>query len=111
MLMLISYHVGKALFVATGHADVLQAVEGTHATFGEFLKSILSGEVTYDLVAANFKKYLLPTLVGGYTMGLATFPLFYYPFYYMVKGARAARRARIERKVHKEIVEATGQAE
>lgn len=111
MLMLISYHVGKALFVATGNADLLQAVDGTHATFGEFLKSILHGNVTLDLLSANFKKYLMPTLIGGYTMGLATFPLFYYPVLYMVKGARAARRARIERKVHKQILEMTGQSQ
>ncbi len=111
MLMVISYHVGKALFIATGHTDMLQAVEGTHATFSAFLKSILHGNVTMDLLSANFKKYLLPTLIGGYTMGLATFPLFYYPFYYMVKGARAARRLRIERNLHQEVVEVTGQTE
>ena len=50
-------------------------------------------------------------LIGGYAVGIATFPLFYYPFYFMVRGARAARRARIEHKVHKEAREVTGQAE
>ncbi len=111
MLMLISYHVGKALFIATGNADILVATDAAHATFGAFLKSILHGEITLALISANFKTYLLPTLIGGYTMGLATFPLFYYPTYYMVKGARAARRARIESRVHKEAIEMTGQPE
>lgn len=111
MLMLISYQVGKALFIATGNGDVLMAAEGAHANFGAFLKSILHGEVTLALLSANFKTYLLPTLIGGYTMGLATYPLFYYPTYYMVKGARAARRARIERIVHEEAIEVTGQVE
>ncbi len=111
MLMLISYHVGKALFIATGHADFLIAGEGAHETFGAFLKSILHGEMSFDLLSANFKIYLLPALLGGYTMALATFPLVYYPFYYMVKGARLARRARIEKKVHLEAVEVTGQAD
>lgn len=108
-LMVISYHVGKALFVATGHADILAPADGTHASFGEFLKSILQADVTYALLVANFKTYLLPTLIGGYTMGLATFPLLYYPFFYMVKGARAARRLRIERKFHRESLAITEQ--
>jgi len=110
MLMLIAYHVGKALFVATGHADIITPDDGA-ATFGEFLKSILSGDINLEMFKANFMEYFLPTLLGGYTMGLATFPLFYYPFYYMVKGARAARRARIERKVHRDAIEVTGQAD
>lgn len=110
MLMLIAYHVGKALFVATGHGDIITPDDGA-ATFGEFLKHILSGDVSLQMLSDNFYEYLLPTLLGGYTMGLATFPLFYYPFYYMVKGARAARRARIERKVHRDAIEVTGQAD
>lgn len=110
MLMMIAYHVGKALFVATGYGHVIILDDGA-ATFGEFLKGILNGDTTWDAFKANFMEYFLPTLLGGYIMGLATFPLFYYPFYYMVKGARAARRARIERKVHAQAVEMTGQAE
>jgi uncharacterized protein (DUF2062 family) len=110
LLMIIAYHVGKAFFVATGHADFLHGDGDAHKTFGGFLKSILEGHVTIALLSANFKTYLLPTLIGGYTMALATFPLFYYPFYYMVKGARTARRARIEKKVHLDAIEVTGQA-
>jgi hypothetical protein len=108
-LMLISYHVGKALFVATGHADIITPDDGA-ASFGEFLKEIMHADMTWTTFKANFYEYFMPTLLGGYVMGLATFPLFYYPFYYMVKGARAARRARIERKVHAEAIEVTGQA-
>lgn len=33
----------------------------------------------------------IPTLIGGYIMALATFPIFYYSFYYMIKAARAAK--------------------
>lgn len=35
----------------------------------------------------------IPTLVGGYIMALLTFPLFYYPFYYMIVGARKAQKS------------------
>lgn len=110
MLMLISYHVGKALFVATGHSHVIALDDGA-ATFSEFMRHILSGSMSWEAFLANFMEYFLPTLLGGYVMGLATFPLFYFPFYYMVKGARAARRARIERKVHAHAIGMTGQAE
>lgn len=94
MLMLISYHVGKALFVATGHGDMV-----LHT----------SEPITLDLLMNEKMKIFLPTLLGGYVMGLATFPLFYYPFYYMVKAARLARKARIQRIVHKDAIEVTGQ--
>ncbi len=109
MLMLISYHVGKALFVATGHGDIITPDDGA-ATFGEFFKNIVGGDMSLEAFKANFMEYFLPTLLGGYVMGLATFPLFYYPFYYMVKGARLARKARIQRIVHKDAIEVTGQS-
>ena len=108
--MLISYHVGKALFVATGHADIITPDDGA-GSFSEFLRAILHGDMAWEAFKANFMEYFMPTLLGGYVMGLATFPLFYYPFYYMVKGARLARRARIERIVHQEAIEVTGQPE
>lgn len=41
----------------------------------------------------------VPTLVGGYIMAVLTFPAFYYSFYYMIKGARAAKH-KVDEKVH-----------
>jgi uncharacterized protein (DUF2062 family) len=94
MMMLIAYHVGKALFVATGYGDMV-----LHT----------NDPITLELLMNEKMKIFLPTLLGGYVMGAATFPLLYYPFYYMVKGARLARKARIQRIVHKEAIEVTGQ--
>jgi uncharacterized protein len=95
LLMLIAYHVGKIILHSLGF-DVVHQTDPN---------------LTVNEEAFQTKEIFLPTLVGGYAVGIATFPLFYYPFYFMVKGARAARRARIERKVHKEVREVTGQAE
>ncbi len=95
LLMLIAYHVGKVILHALGF-DVVHQVD----------PSVYVGEEAFQA-----KEIFLPTLVGGYAVGISTFPLFYYPFFYMVRGARAARRARIEKKIHKEAVEVTGQAE
>jgi uncharacterized protein (DUF2062 family) len=95
LLMLIAYHVGKIILHSLGF-DVAQQAD----------PSLNVNEEAFEA-----KEIFLPTLIGGYAVGIATFPLFYYPFYYMVKGARAARRSRIERKVHKEVQEVTGQAE
>lgn len=93
-LMFIAYQVGKALYIGFGYGDLL----ADHA-----------GPITIELLKTEGMKIFMPTLIGGYVMALATFPLFYFPFYYMVKGARVARRLRIERKVHKEALEITGQ--
>lgn len=95
-LMLIAYHAGKIILTFLGHEHLLV--------------SHTIDAVTEETLEAN-NKIFLPTLIGGYTIGILTFPLYYYPTYYMVKAARAARRARIERKLHEEIVEVTGQAE
>lgn len=94
-LMLISFHAGK-LILATLGLDHLVHHHPDGIT-----------EVTESSLEAT--QIFIPTLVGGYAMGTLTFPLFYYPTYYMVKAARAARRARIERKIHDEVVEITGQ--
>jgi uncharacterized protein len=94
-LMLIAYHVGFFMLDIFGH-DVLLAQNTGDMT-----------EVTKSALEAP--RIFLPTLVGGYMMGIATYPLFYYPFYHMVKRARAARLARIEKKVHEQAMEVTGQ--
>lgn len=96
-LMMISYQAGKLILTFLGHEHLL----GHHTD--EMM------EVTEESLEAP--KIFLPTLIGGYAVGILTFPLFYYPFYYMVKGARAARRARIEKRVHEQAQEVTGQPE
>lgn len=91
-LMLISYHTGKIILSLLGYDDPLP-----HFT---------DGLEEHELEAPGI---FLPTVIGGYVVGILTFPLYYYPSYYMVKAARAARRLRIEKKVHKEAVEMTSQ--
>lgn len=75
----------------------------------------LFADPSWDDVKVLFTDYgwqlFLPTLVGGYGIGILSFPFFYYPFYYMIKGAKSARRERIENKMHKEAVSITGQDE
>lgn len=97
ILMLIAYQAGKMIMLALGLEHLLTGHEQAVT------------EVTEQSLEAT--SIFLPTLIGGYAVGIATFPLFYYPFYYMVKGARAARRARIERRAHKHAMEVTGQSQ
>lgn len=95
LLMLIAYHAGKFILLLLG--------------FDQFVHHTDVMEVTEESLEAT--KIFIPTLVGGYAVGIITFPLYYYPSYYMVKGARAARQRRIEQKAHKHAQEVTGQAE
>lgn len=94
-LMFISYQVGKALFIGFGYED--------------FLLDHKIGPITVELLKTEGWNILLPAIIGGYVMALATFPLFYFPFYYMVKAAKAARRMRLEKKVHQAALDMTGQ--
>ena len=57
-----------------------------------------------DMMSSSFS-LTMPPIVGGYVLAIISFPLFYVPFFYMVKGARAARikmvalkKVRVEKK-------------
>lgn len=92
-LMLISFHAGKLILTTLGLDHlVFQHADGVT-------------EVTESSLEAA--KIFIPTLVGGYAMGILTFPIFYYPTYYMVKAARATRRSLIERNIHDKASEMT----
>lgn len=94
VLMLCSYQVGKIVLLSLGFDTMVY----NHP-----------GPLTVELFKEQGWSLFLPTLVGGYILALATFPLFYFPFYYMIKGARAARMARIKKTLHKDIQIVTGQ--
>lgn len=94
VLLWIAYHVGKGAFWLMGFSDFFQD---------------LPDPVPLEEMINHQMKLLLPMLVGGYICAVATFPAFYYGFYYTIRGARAARRLRIQRKIHKEALHMTGQ--
>lgn len=97
-LMFIAYQAGKIVLSLLGYDHLIEP----HAADG-------ASELSEHSLRAP--RVFLPTLIGGYTVGILTFPLFYYPFLYMVKAARATRRARIQKKVHDHARDITGQAE
>lgn len=59
-----------------------------------------AGPLTLDVIKEYGMQIFLPTLIGGYALGIATFPLFYFPTFYMVKAARAARAKRLAAREH-----------
>lgn len=93
-LFWVAYQVGKGVFWAMGYGDYFQE---------------LPGPLPLEDMMGHPMRVLLPMLIGGYVCAIISFPLFYYPFLYMIKGARAARRLRIERKAHLVAKEVTGQ--
>lgn len=95
LMMLIAYHVGKFILLTLG--------------LDQFVHHTVVDEVTEESLEAT--KIFMPTLIGGYFVGIVTFPLYYYPSYYMVKGARVARKRRMEAKAHEHAQQVTGQAE
>lgn len=95
-LMFIAYQTGKFMLMAVGLDHMVMDY---------------TGDLTLEVLQEQGMKVFLPTLIGGYTVGILTFPLFYYPTYFMVKGAKAARRELIERKLHREALDITGQEE
>lgn len=84
ILLWCSYQVGSYVLMFLGYGDLLLFDPDMH-------------------LIEKFKEYpveiFMPMLVGGYTLVFITFPLFYFPFYYMVKAGRAAQ-VKVSAKVH-----------
>ena len=68
---------------------------------GKYFIDVTGLETYFDLIGYNtvvpddhgsVVTAFIPTLIGGYIMAVLTFPLFYYGFYYMIQGARAAKK-------------------
>jgi hypothetical protein len=85
VLWWISYQVGHGLFDLMGWGMMFQE---------------LNDPIPLETMPDSPVRTLLPMLIGGFVMGIVTFPLFYYPFYYFIKGAQAARKMRITRRAH-----------
>lgn len=105
VMMYISYQVGRIILTVMGYDGILT----NHS--GNFDNDDLdfSWDVFMEHGWRPFLPLFVPTLIGGYVVGILTFPVFYYPTFYMVKAARLARQKLVERKVHKEAVQITGQ--
>lgn len=84
ILIWISHLVGTAFVDITGLDSYFDMIGKN---------TVLPDEQNYAVGA------FIPTLIGGYIMAIVTFPIFYYSFYYMIKGARAAR-VRVSTRVH-----------
>ncbi len=78
--------------------------------FGDFLDGFYFPDKIEDIWDLPVK-YLAPVMVGGYVVGAASYPMFYYPFRAMLKAERKARKARLKKKVHQVAKEVTGQEE
>lgn len=95
-LMWVAYQVGKGAFWLFGYGDFFHEMPDV---------------VPLEDMANHPMKTFIPMLVGGYICAMATFPAFYYAFYGMIRGARAARKKRMEMKAHEHAQQVTGQTE
>jgi len=124
-LLWTSYQVGHFILMVLGYDDFF-VYETDQATFNNFVQSlgdIISSGLGYmgntvlnifhvkdfftvnldERTFPNLWEYIVliftPTLIGGYVMAIVTFPMFYYGFYYFIKGARQAK-IKVGHKVH-----------
>lgn len=73
------------------------------------LPSEMSLSVMWELITHEPMRVFLPWALGGYLMGIISI-LFTYPvFFYLIKGAKAAREKAKIRKAHKAAKKITGQ--
>ena len=90
LLFYTSNRVGKWVLDMVGYTDKIMHIE---AGFVE-----AHADKFHEFLFNNFWEVFFPTAVGGIVMAIITWPIFYYIFFYMVRGAQEARRMRIRRK-------------
>lgn len=52
----------------------------------------------WAFLSDNFHEIFIPTAIGGTILAILSWPLYYYLFFYLVRGAQRARKLRIRRK-------------
>ena len=90
IFMLVSYHVGLFILSIFGFYE-----ENTHIT-ASLREQDGSGFATF--ITHNFNDLFLPTAAGGILMMIVAWPLYYWIYHYIVRGAQRARALRIKRK-------------
>ncbi|MCB1651274.1 MAG: DUF2062 domain-containing protein [Alphaproteobacteria bacterium] len=70
----------------------------------------VSFSIIWDIIKNDPFRIFLPWLVGGYLLGFLSMPFTYFVFYYLVGGAKLARKKARERKLHIEAKDMTGQS-
>ena len=65
------------------------------------LPETLNFHILWDIALHHPMRIFLPWLAGGYLLGLLSWPISYFIFYQMVKGAKLARRKALVRKLNK----------
>ncbi len=92
-LLFSSYSVGKWIlsFFGSSESDV-DLNPDVVEEHGENLLSFLSD---------NFADLFIPTAVGGTLLALLSFPLYYFLYLYLVRGAQRARKLRMRQKQKK----------
>ena len=89
-LFFTSNRVGQWVLDAVGYNDEVMEVD----------VNLISEQqnTIHNFLFDHFWEVFFPTAVGGTIMAIVSWPIFYYSFYYMVKGAQQARRLRLRRK-------------
>lgn len=59
------------------------------------------GENLWSFLSDNFADIFIPTAVGGTLLALLSFPLYYFLYLYLVRGAQRARKLRMRKKQKK----------
>ncbi len=73
------------------------------------LPDVVTLPIMWDLLWHQPLRIFLPWLLGGYLLGLFSWPFSYVIFYNLVRGAKAARKKAKLMRMHKTAKEITGQ--
>lgn len=101
-LFWMSFETGRSVLEFAGfelfeQSDATTSLKETHQGFYEFLTH-------------NFWDFYIPTALGGVICMLLFWPVFYVPFYIIVRSAKIARKRHLRRKWKKKWRKAAGEA-
>ena len=92
-LLYTSYSLGKWILTKTGVMTVVTDVIELDPSLIEE-----KADGLWNFLIENFYDVFVPTALGGTILAIASWPIYYYVFFYLVRGAQRARTLRIKRK-------------
>ena len=89
-ILFASYSLGAAIL------NIFDAHDSTIGFSPDLVEQ--QGENIFLFLWDNFTAIFMPTAIGGTLLAIATYPLFYLLYFYLVRGAQRARKLRMKKK-------------
>lgn len=98
-----SYKVGAFIMSSIG----IKSEDHSHVLNPDIVSKNTDG--MWQFLSDNFHDIFIPTAIGGTTLAIISWPIYYYIFYYLVRSAQNARKNRLRKKQLRDFEKSAGE--